>query len=692
MLQTRWITILVAAVTIVAFVGGGAVSQSSSTDDADRPANAEGVNISDLNRSTTAVSDSTADPRLYTVIAESDSAIDTDELSTYGTVGTQFENRVEVRMSASDRSEVANLSWVSAVRPARIAQSSQVARSGNTSSLGVDQLHADGTTGEGVRVGIIDTDFRPDDPFVSDNVADIRAFNDPTGPTHGVEAAQSVVRTAPDAELYLATVSTSTDVVAALDYLESQNVDVVVMPLSFVEFDDDGDHILAEQTAQARAAGSIVIYSAGNQRVRHWQGGFADPNNNQFLNWAENDERQCIPACDRLFRGGTLDIVIDYPRDGDGSDYRAVIFNPDTLTFIADSQRVFVGDDRVVERISVRIPEQAVDLQLRNTAGPADDEIEVNVFGDAATIERPVAASSVTPPADAPASVSVAAYDRAEQRTAFYSSVGPTDDGRQAPTVTGYTNIDTSEGVFTGTSAAAPYVAGVAALVEDAGASDQTPAELETALQATADDIEQPGVDTRSGTGVVNATAAVESVAETPTGITVTPQPAQRTVAPGEAVTISYTVENPTSAASSILVEFPNLPANVTLRSVGTTNVAQDLSASTPPGLISTSVAPSESVTVTPTFAVSSDAPTGDRSVTVEATLSGDGTTRAATNTTTLSVQQQDPLVARFGGDDGEIGNFDVLQAVNAANSGETIGGERVTNLDVLRLVNRLVG
>lgn len=65
--------------------------------------------------------------------------------------------------------------------------------------------------------------------------------------------------------------------------------------------------------------------------------------------------------------------------------------------------------------------------------------------------------------------------------------------------------------------------------------------------------------------------------------------------------------------------------------------------------------------------------------------------------TVTLTVDEnntteQDPLVARFGGSDNEIGNLDVLEAVNAANSGEPIGGEPVTNLDVLQLVNRVTG
>ncbi|MFD1635400.1 beta strand repeat-containing protein (plasmid) [Haloplanus ruber] len=42
----------------------------------------------------------------------------------------------------------------------------------------------------------------------------------------------------------------------------------------------------------------------------------------------------------------------------------------------------------------------------------------------------------------------------------------------------------------------------------------------------------------------------------------------------------------------------------------------------------------------------------------------------------------------RFAGDDGQIDNLDVLNAVNAANSGGTVGGEPVGNLDILELVN----
>lgn len=55
-----------------------------------------------------------------------------------------------------------------------------------------------------------------------------------------------------------------------------------------------------------------------------------------------------------------------------------------------------------------------------------------------------------------------------------------------------------------------------------------------------------------------------------------------------------------------------------------------------------------------------------------------------------ITVQQTDvpQNLQRFAGEDGEISNLEVLNAVNAANSGGTVGGEPVGNLDILELVN----
>ncbi len=72
--------------------------------------------------------------------------------------------------------------------------------------------------------------------------------------------------------------------------------------------------------------------------------------------------------------------------------------------------------------------------------------------------------------------------------------------------------LSCSPGGFTfaaGTSQAAPHVAGVAALIIEAGGGDMKPAHVLRELRACADDLGKPGQDTEYGYGRVNAYQAV---------------------------------------------------------------------------------------------------------------------------------------------------------------------------------------
>lgn len=64
---------------------------------------------------------------------------------------------------------------------------------------------------------------------------------------------------------------------------------------------------------------------------------------------------------------------------------------------------------------------------------------------------------------------------------------------------------------FFGTSAAAPHAAGVAALLREANAS-ATPAEIYTALESTATNMNDPGFDNDSGYGFVSAPDAIAAI------------------------------------------------------------------------------------------------------------------------------------------------------------------------------------
>jgi hypothetical protein len=119
--------------------------------------------------------------------------------------------------------------------------------------------------------------------------------------------------------------------------------------------------------------------------------------------------------------------------------------------------------------------------------------------------------------------------------------------------------------------------------------------------------------------------------------------------------------------------------------------IAQDLSESEPPSVITESVPVGGEATIDATFEVAENANPGEYTIQAKAVLQTESEVQNTTTRTNLSVTEQQTLVSRFGGNDGKVSNLDVLRAVNAANSGNEIGGKPVSNLDVLRLVNHII-
>ena len=118
----------------------------------------------------------------------------------------------------------------------------------------------------------------------------------------------------------------------------------------------------------------------------------------------------------------------------------------------------------------------------------------------------------------------------------------------QKPDLTAADGVSTSTpgfSTFSGTSAAAPHAAAIAALMLEAagGPANVTPGDLRTAMAGTALDIEAMGVDRDSGAGIVMAPGAVDAVdvavANRNRAPTVVNAPTVPTLAPGgDAVTM----------------------------------------------------------------------------------------------------------------------------------------------------------
>jgi hypothetical protein len=396
---------------------------------------------------------------------------------------------------------------------------------GEDDSLGVQQAHQNGITGEDVEVGIIDAGFDTDNQAIASNVVETNSFRTFEGsPAHGTSVAEIVTRTAPDSQLYLVSADTGTDAEAGINYLSSQDVDIIVYSAGPVNIEDDGNHRFTDNINAAADSGTLFVNAAGNSAQTHWEGDFRDADGNGFHEWtASGDEVNSLPDSNSDFSGGEVKLTIRWENNGDLSDYKPYLYNPVTETYIIEGQSGLRTETNRFASLSADVAKQPLGLVIKNTQGPANDEIEVTVYEGPREIQRNIPASSILPPSDVPATLAVAAYQVGPRQLAPYSSRGPTDDGRTGIDVTGYTNIRVTNGfydngIFGGTSAAAPYVGGVAALIEENQAGDQSPTELTNTLKSSSDDILDPGIDTASGSGVVNAADAVDVAEGTLTG------------------------------------------------------------------------------------------------------------------------------------------------------------------------------
>jgi hypothetical protein len=441
--------------------------------------------------------------------------------------------RVEARVPLAALPALRTLEWVASVRPAPVSVPTTVG--GGVAVVGADDLHAANLTGENVSVGVVDAGFDPNATDVADQVVAARAFGAGLSerPTHGTGVAEVVAETAPGADLHLAAYRGSTNYARAVEWLVEADVDVVVMAVAWLGEPADGTGYVSRTAASAVDEGAVWVGSVGNYAEKHWQGRFndttgdrvhdfggtvADPDEVNYLSDPDDDDDRW-----RLEPGDTVYAVLewdDWPGEdvaawrNESDDYDLHLFYygdgaNDTET-VARARQSHDGWDAPVEVLEYTVDrEGSYGLYVsREQDGPGDPTIELFTV-DTGPPEYSVPTGSVVAPAASERTVAVGAfrYDTGEREA--FSSVGPTDDGRRGVDLLGPDGFENDVyGEFVGTSAAAPSVAGVAALLRGANPT-LSPAGVEERLAATADDAGPPGPDTRSGYGRVDAAAAV---------------------------------------------------------------------------------------------------------------------------------------------------------------------------------------
>ncbi|HEY3090396.1 MAG TPA: S8 family serine peptidase [Jatrophihabitantaceae bacterium] len=442
-----------------------------------------------------------------------------------------------------------------------------------------DTWQSAGRNGAGVKVGIVDVGFANlSAELTAGNLpsSQVHYVDDPNDPNnqnhcgdenttdHGTAVAEIVHQMAPDADLYLYCIDSTVGFQQAEQQIQTAgDIKIVNSSLSFPG-DSRGDGTGSADSAattvkSARQAGILWIQSAGNNALDHWSGTLRDADRDRLV---DLDGTTCqgnvcneVDAVD-VIPGGSGAAVLkwdDWPTvpspapqltlDAYGyqcNDARCSTVSPlnggNPLTDSQEANQAPVlsialptnssGFDQewdILVQIGTGVPAVSYDLSYWGSV--------TNSFLSSVNPTR-AATGSITEPASSPSAFAVGAAGWQACGLENFSSRGPTIDGRVKPDITGFDGTSSNlAGLnpFFGTSAAAPHVAGAAALV--AGANPSMDADqIENSLESLAGT--SPPLNT-VGHGVLNLGAPQTPGQPAVTGVS----PANSAV--GTTVTIS---------------------------------------------------------------------------------------------------------------------------------------------------------
>ena len=456
------------------------------------------------------------------VVVEADSgrtnAVRSALLARGAVVEASYGDLTRARVSVADLAGLAGAPGVRFVEPPQRAVPAAITGQGVAAS-NASIAHADGDKGAGVKVGIVDVGFFDFAALQAEGelpaTLSTQSFcSDFEGNEHGSAVAEIVHEVAPEAELHLICIEDVVGLGLAKDYAVANGITILNLSAGFYNTargDGSGGPSTPDGIVQAgRDAGILWVVSAGNEAERHWSGTFSGEGNT-FHDFVPGDEGINFTLGPN--QQACAFLKWDAWPTTTTQDFDLGIFDAATFDLVAASAADQVAlNSSPTEAACVLAPPEGGEyfVAIERFAGAAP---RLDLFLDGVGFDQyRVAAGSLVEPASAPEVLATAAICWNGGALEPYSSQGPTIDGRVKPDVAGFDSnasaiygpFDSGSGCgesgFTGTSAAAPHVAGIAAILVQRHAP-LSAAQLQARLEASAEDLGAAGKDSVYGWG-----------------------------------------------------------------------------------------------------------------------------------------------------------------------------------------------
>jgi hypothetical protein len=375
--------------------------------------------------------------------------------------------------------------------------------------LGVDAWHRLGYRGRGVKVAILDSGFRGYRYHLGHALparVTVRSFRtdgnlEARDSQHGILCGEVVHALAPEAELLFANWDPDRpdQFLAAIRWAREQGARVISCSLIMPSWSDgEGGgpvhEALARLVGPGREPGDVLCFaSAGNTAQRHWSGRFRDDGRGLHEWGPGRTDNELHPW------GGTpVSVELCWQP---GAAYQLCVHDLDSGRLVACSPAHFRPTGQCGCAVVRFLPRTGCSygVRVRLSAGrPGDFHLVVLGGGLGWATVR----GSISFPADGGGVLAVGAVDVGGRRVC-YSSCGPNSQRPKPDFVATVPFPSQWRGrPFTGTSAAAPQAAALAALWWSRH-PDWSASQVRTALQATAQDLGPPGHDYETGYGLI---------------------------------------------------------------------------------------------------------------------------------------------------------------------------------------------